>query len=211
MTAGMLDQAAAIELGESEDLDWKRDADEVKDNREHAKDFAALANANGGLIITGVAEDGNGGLAGFLGFQRELPGSGDRDVLAREGRNLGVHLDESVLRQYAEGLGMDGVAVAGQDPHAPVPACVTACAALGDLAESRVLGGGQLWEWCELGVRLQVPGDSGSDVLAAGRAQRERVGGVGKACGEERCGLDVTCRAYGDIVSRLAVGESGSF
>lgn len=63
VTAGMLDQAAAIELGESEDLDWKRDADEVKDNREHAKDFAALANANGSLIITGVAEDGNGGAA----------------------------------------------------------------------------------------------------------------------------------------------------
>ncbi|WP_329266734.1 AlbA family DNA-binding domain-containing protein [Streptomyces sp. NBC_01451] len=67
VTAGMLDQAAAIELGEAEDLDWKRDADEVKDNREHAKDFAALANSQGGIIVTGVAETGTGGAGTVVG------------------------------------------------------------------------------------------------------------------------------------------------
>ncbi|CAL9327545.1 hypothetical protein [Streptomyces sp. enrichment culture] len=54
----MLAQAISIGLGEAEDLDWKRDADGVKDNRENANDCAALANARGGLIITGVGEDG---------------------------------------------------------------------------------------------------------------------------------------------------------
>ncbi|MGW3009558.1 AlbA family DNA-binding domain-containing protein [Streptomyces sp. NPDC001219] len=58
VTAEMLAQAVSIGLGEAEDLDWKRDAGDVKDNRENAKDFAALANARGGLIITGEGEDG---------------------------------------------------------------------------------------------------------------------------------------------------------
>ncbi|MGW1396828.1 AlbA family DNA-binding domain-containing protein [Streptomyces nigra] len=58
VTAEILAQAVSIGLGEAEDLDWKRDADDVKDNRENAKDFAALANTRGGLIITGIGEDG---------------------------------------------------------------------------------------------------------------------------------------------------------
>lgn len=69
VTVGMLDQAAAIGLGEAEDLDWKLDADEVKDNREHAKDFAALANAQGGIIVTGVAENGTGGADTVVGVE----------------------------------------------------------------------------------------------------------------------------------------------
>ncbi|MGW0822337.1 AlbA family DNA-binding domain-containing protein [Streptomyces sp. NPDC002845] len=46
---------------------WKLDADEVKDNREHAKDSAALANTQGGIIVTGVAENGTGGVATVVG------------------------------------------------------------------------------------------------------------------------------------------------
>jgi hypothetical protein len=43
VTVEMLVQAVAVGLGEAEDLDWKEDADHVKNNRENAKDFAALA------------------------------------------------------------------------------------------------------------------------------------------------------------------------
>ncbi|MGW7425866.1 AlbA family DNA-binding domain-containing protein [Streptomyces sp. NPDC054813] len=75
VTAEMLEQAVALGLSEAEDLDWKQDADDVKDNRETAKDFAALANARGGLIITGVREDGADHAAELLGVPDERAGS----------------------------------------------------------------------------------------------------------------------------------------
>ncbi|MGW2891821.1 AlbA family DNA-binding domain-containing protein [Streptomyces griseoruber] len=71
VTAEMLEQAVAIGLGEAEDLDWKKDADDVKDGRENAKDFAALANARGGIIVTGVREDGSERAAELLGVENE--------------------------------------------------------------------------------------------------------------------------------------------
>lgn len=67
VTAELLARAVELRLGEAEDLDWKLDADEVKDNREHAKDFAALANAQGGIIVTGIREDGAGHADELLG------------------------------------------------------------------------------------------------------------------------------------------------
>jgi hypothetical protein len=60
VTAAMLQQAVHGKLGESDDLDWKQDSNDLKDNREVAKDFAALANAAGGIIVTGVTENGTG-------------------------------------------------------------------------------------------------------------------------------------------------------
>ncbi|MEU9190108.1 hypothetical protein AB0D14_37395 [Streptomyces sp. NPDC048484] len=52
VTAEMLEQAVTASVSEAEDLGWKQDADAVKDNnREYAKDFAALANARGGIIV----------------------------------------------------------------------------------------------------------------------------------------------------------------
>jgi hypothetical protein len=60
VNAGMLQQAVDGKLGESDDLDWKQDGNDLKENREVAKDFAALANAVGGIIVTGVAENGTG-------------------------------------------------------------------------------------------------------------------------------------------------------
>lgn len=60
VTAAMLQQAVDGNLGESDDLDWKQDGNDLKENRELAKDFAALANAVGGIIVTGVAENGTG-------------------------------------------------------------------------------------------------------------------------------------------------------
>ncbi len=60
VTAAMLQQAVEGNLGESDDLDWKLDGNDLKENRELAKDFAALANAGGGIIVTGVAENGTG-------------------------------------------------------------------------------------------------------------------------------------------------------
>ncbi|WP_329550611.1 AlbA family DNA-binding domain-containing protein [Streptomyces sp. NBC_00696] len=71
VTAELLAQAVAIRLGEAEDLDWKKDADDVKDNRETAKDFAALANAHGGIIVTGIEEDGADHAAQLLGVDDE--------------------------------------------------------------------------------------------------------------------------------------------
>ncbi|MGW7073087.1 AlbA family DNA-binding domain-containing protein [Streptomyces sp. NPDC054855] len=69
VTAETLEQAVAIRLGEAEDLDWKQDADDAKDSRETAKDFAALANAGGGIIVTGVREDGADHAAELLGVE----------------------------------------------------------------------------------------------------------------------------------------------
>ena len=59
ITAAMVADAVELHVIESEDLDWKQDTDDLKDNREIAKDFAALANASGGVIVVGVAEDGS--------------------------------------------------------------------------------------------------------------------------------------------------------
>ncbi|MFJ8273786.1 RNA-binding domain-containing protein [Streptomyces sp. NPDC094154] len=67
VTAAMLQQAVDGRLGESDDLDWKQDGNDLKDNREVAKDFAALANAVGGIIVTGVTENGNGEAASLSG------------------------------------------------------------------------------------------------------------------------------------------------
>lgn len=69
VAAEMLEQAVTIGLGEAEDLDWKQDADDVKENRETAKDFAALANTGGGIIVTGVREDGADHAAQLLGVE----------------------------------------------------------------------------------------------------------------------------------------------
>ncbi|WP_331731118.1 ATP-binding protein [Streptomyces phaeochromogenes] len=71
VTAEMLTQAVAAGLGETEDLDWKQDADDAKDNKENAKDFAALANAGGGIIVTGVREDGADHAAELLGVEND--------------------------------------------------------------------------------------------------------------------------------------------
>lgn len=71
VTAEMLVQAVAIGLGEAEDLGWKQDADDVKDNRENAKDFASLANSRGGIIVTGVKEDGADHADELLGVEDE--------------------------------------------------------------------------------------------------------------------------------------------
>jgi hypothetical protein len=60
VTAATLQQAVDGNLGESDDLDWKQDGNDLKENRELAKDFAAMANAVGGIIVTGVTENGSG-------------------------------------------------------------------------------------------------------------------------------------------------------
>lgn len=60
VTAAMLQQAVDGRLGESDDLDWKQEGNDLKENREVAKDFAAMANAVGGIIVTGVAENSTG-------------------------------------------------------------------------------------------------------------------------------------------------------
>jgi predicted HTH transcriptional regulator len=67
----MLTDAVALLVGEAEDLDWKRDLDETKSNREQAKDFAAMANARGGIIVTGVGEDGADHAAELVGAPDE--------------------------------------------------------------------------------------------------------------------------------------------
>ncbi|WP_331732084.1 ATP-binding protein [Streptomyces sp. NBC_00989] len=67
VTAAMLQQAVDVQLGESDDLDWKQDGNDLKENRELAKDFAALANAAGGIIVTGVTENGTGKADGLPG------------------------------------------------------------------------------------------------------------------------------------------------
>ena len=67
VSAQMLADAADLGVGEAEDLDWKLDTEETKDNREHAKDFAVMANARGGIIVTGVAEHGTGGADTVVG------------------------------------------------------------------------------------------------------------------------------------------------
>ncbi|MGP3749824.1 AlbA family DNA-binding domain-containing protein [Streptomyces sp. IBSNAI001] len=56
----MVRQAAADRLGESDDLDWKRDLPEPPRNgqwNEFAKDVSAMANTRGGLLIYGVSND----------------------------------------------------------------------------------------------------------------------------------------------------------
>ncbi|MGW3106686.1 hypothetical protein [Streptomyces sp. NPDC001100] len=53
VTAAMLQQAVDVQLGESDDLDWKQDGNDLKENRELAKDFAAFANAAGRRRPTG--------------------------------------------------------------------------------------------------------------------------------------------------------------
>jgi hypothetical protein len=67
VTAAMLQQAVDAKLGESDDLDWKQDGNDLKENRELAKDFAAFANAAGGIIVTGVTENGTGKADGLPG------------------------------------------------------------------------------------------------------------------------------------------------
>lgn len=67
VSAQMLADAADLGVGEAEDLDWKLDTEETKDNREHAKDFAAMANAHGGIIVTGVRDDGADHAAELVG------------------------------------------------------------------------------------------------------------------------------------------------
>ncbi|MGW5049764.1 AlbA family DNA-binding domain-containing protein [Actinokineospora sp. NPDC004072] len=55
----MVEQAVAVGMGESEDLDWKQGmppASAEKKWWEFAKDVAAMANTRGGLIVYGVAE-----------------------------------------------------------------------------------------------------------------------------------------------------------
>ncbi|WP_327411198.1 ATP-binding protein (plasmid) [Streptomyces sp. NBC_01281] len=71
VTAPMLTEAVALLVGEAEDLDWKMDLDETKNNREQAKDFAAMANARGGIIVTGVEEDGADHAAELVGVTDE--------------------------------------------------------------------------------------------------------------------------------------------
>jgi Putative DNA-binding domain len=59
LTYAMVERAVEDQVAEAEDLDWKRDLPpKVEEKlREFAKDVAAMANARGGLIIYGVAED----------------------------------------------------------------------------------------------------------------------------------------------------------
>ncbi|MET9462601.1 ATP-binding protein [Streptomyces canus] len=72
VTAEMLAEAVTLGVGEAEDLDWKLDVDDAKNNnKEHAKDFAALANARGGLIVIGVGEDGADHAAELVGVPNE--------------------------------------------------------------------------------------------------------------------------------------------
>ncbi|MCX5097842.1 ATP-binding protein [Streptomyces sp. NBC_00365] len=71
VSAQMLADAVALRVGEAEDLDWKLNAEETKDRREHAKDFAAMANARGGIIVTGVGEDGADHAAELVGVPDE--------------------------------------------------------------------------------------------------------------------------------------------
>ncbi|MER5381786.1 ATP-binding protein [Streptomyces sp. NPDC002688] len=79
VTAEILVEAVALGVVEAEDLDWKLDVDDTKDKREHAKDFAALANARGGIVVTGVREDGADHAAELVGVPddraRRLVGS----------------------------------------------------------------------------------------------------------------------------------------
>jgi hypothetical protein len=64
LTDQMLDDAIAVGLNESDDLDWKASPPPASGlaNTDFPKDVAAFANAGGGLIVYGVTE--SGGVAG---------------------------------------------------------------------------------------------------------------------------------------------------
>lgn len=69
----MLDRAVQAGLPETQRLDWKRDPYETSDKKdgqavrdEFCKDVAALANAQGGVLVIGVAEKRNKGTAESL-------------------------------------------------------------------------------------------------------------------------------------------------
>ena len=81
-----------MRLTEGEDLDWKEGVDDVKDGKEFAKDVAAMANAAGGVIILGVAEDGSD-------HAERLPGLQDsgRHVQSLRGK-------ASIVRPFIPGL-----------------------------------------------------------------------------------------------------------
>ncbi|MFJ8255544.1 helix-turn-helix domain-containing protein [Streptomyces sp. NPDC094466] len=60
LTYDMVSRAAADHLGESDDLDWKKDLPQPPRNgqwNEFAKDISAMANTRGGLLIYGVADN----------------------------------------------------------------------------------------------------------------------------------------------------------
>ncbi|MEU9546828.1 AlbA family DNA-binding domain-containing protein [Streptomyces mirabilis] len=104
----MLADAVALRVGEAEDLDWKLNAEETKNNREHAKDFAAMANARGGIIVTGVREDGADHAA-------ELAGVPDEEAKRLVGsfRSLAIGL----VRPYIPAFTVCPAARCGRPPH----------------------------------------------------------------------------------------------
>ncbi|MBD0694743.1 hypothetical protein BG452_17295 [Streptomyces sp. CBMA123] len=73
VTEEMIVAAVAANVVESEDLDWKRDVDEIKDAKEFAKDVAAMANTAGGLIVFGVGEDGADHADELVGIENPKP------------------------------------------------------------------------------------------------------------------------------------------
>lgn len=60
LTYGMVSDAVAASVAETDDLDWKQalPAPVEKKQREFGKDVAAMANARGGLIVYGIEESG---------------------------------------------------------------------------------------------------------------------------------------------------------
>lgn len=60
LTSEMLDDAVGERLREGQQLDWKRQVPEGRPGKtELAKDLAAMANADGGLVVYGVNEEGS--------------------------------------------------------------------------------------------------------------------------------------------------------
>lgn len=75
MTDDMIDEAIAVGLAETDDLDWKAEAPETGGLSRHdiVKDMAAMANSGGGMLVLGVTE-------------RNSRASGRRDVGVRDER-----------------------------------------------------------------------------------------------------------------------------